>query len=192
MIDIFDDTLEHHNAELVDMTIRNLSWKYDYSSTGDGVNKHWHIFCGHTPEECIENGYEPEKHIEQLFNALCTSTNFDPSNIKETSIKTISEYKGKTLEEISDTIIKSCPEKNYYSRIFTLGIYKILSIANDFKEEEDIKKISEIEKIFTNLNLPLVRAEKDISLFKSSIKKFEQAKELIKETIKSEREKRNK
>jgi len=40
------------------MTIRNLSWKYDYSSTGDGVNKHWHIFCGHTPEECTENGYE--------------------------------------------------------------------------------------------------------------------------------------
>ena len=58
MIDIFDDTLEHHNAELIDMTIRNLSWKYDYSSTGDGVNKHWHIFCGHTPEECTENGYD--------------------------------------------------------------------------------------------------------------------------------------
>ena len=58
MIDIFDDTLEQHNAELIDMTIRNLSWKYDYSSTGDGVNKHWHIFCGHTPEECKENGYE--------------------------------------------------------------------------------------------------------------------------------------
>ena len=46
MIDIFDDTLEHHNAELVDMTIRNLSWKYDYSSTDKGLNKHWHIFCG--------------------------------------------------------------------------------------------------------------------------------------------------
>ena len=40
MIEIIDDTLEHHNAELIDMTIRNLSWKYDYSSTGNGVNKH--------------------------------------------------------------------------------------------------------------------------------------------------------
>ena len=57
MIEIIDDTLEHHNAELIDMTIRNLSWKYDYSSIGNGVNKHWHIFCGHTPEECKENGY---------------------------------------------------------------------------------------------------------------------------------------
>ena len=41
MIETIDDTLEHHNAELVDMTIRNLSWKYDYNSTGNGVNKHW-------------------------------------------------------------------------------------------------------------------------------------------------------
>ena len=58
MIEIIDDTLEHHNAELIDMSIRNLSWKYDYSSVGNGVNKHWHIFCGHTPEECIANGYD--------------------------------------------------------------------------------------------------------------------------------------
>jgi len=59
MIEIIDDTLEHHNAELIDVTIRNLSWKYDYSSTDKGLNKHWHIFCGHNPEECAENGYEP-------------------------------------------------------------------------------------------------------------------------------------
>ena len=67
MIEIIDDTLEHHNAELIDMTIRNLSWKYDYSSTGNGVNKHWHIFCGHTPEECKENGYE---HLLMIWDAI--------------------------------------------------------------------------------------------------------------------------
>ena len=67
MIEIIDDTLEHHNAELIDMTIRNLSWKYDYNSTGNGVNKHWHIFCGHTPEECKENGYE---HLLLIWDAI--------------------------------------------------------------------------------------------------------------------------
>ena len=67
MIEIIDDTLEHHNAELIDMTIRNLSWKYDYNSTGNGVNKHWHIFCGHTPEECKENGYE---HLLMIWDAI--------------------------------------------------------------------------------------------------------------------------
>ena len=67
MLEIIDDTLEHHNAELIDMTIRNLSWKYDYSSTENGVNKHWHIFCGHTPEECKENGYE---HLLLIWDAI--------------------------------------------------------------------------------------------------------------------------
>ena len=140
----------------------------------------------------LTNGYEPEKHIKQLFGALCASTNFDSTKIEETSLKTIKEYQGKSLEEISDLIIKNSPEKIYYSRILFLGIYKILSTANDFKEEEDLKKIVEIEKIATKLNLPVTRAEKDISLFKSNIKRFEQAKELIRETIISEREKRKK
>ena len=140
----------------------------------------------------LTNGYEPKKHLKQLFSALCTSTNFDPTKIDETSEKTIKEYKGKDLKEISDLIIKNSPEKIHYSRIFILGIYKILSNASDFKEEEDIKKIVELEKISTNLNLPLNRIEKDISLFINSLKKFEQAKELMRETIKSEREKRKK
>ena len=50
----------------------------------------------------------------------------------------------------------------------------------------------EVDKIVSKLDLPLSRAEKDISLFRSNIKKFEQAKELIRETILSEREKRKK
>ena len=140
----------------------------------------------------LTNGYEPQKHIKLLFNALCSSTNFDPNKIDETSTNTINEYKGKTLEEISDLIIKNSPKRIYYSRIFILGIYKILSTASNFKEEEDIKKLVEVDKIVSKLDLPLSRAEKDISLFRSNIKKFEQAKELIRETILSEREKRKK
>ena len=67
MIEIIDDTLEHHNAELIDMSIRNLSWKYDYNSVGNGVNKHWHIFCGHTQEECIANGYD---YLLMIWDAI--------------------------------------------------------------------------------------------------------------------------
>ena len=35
--------------------------------------------------------------------------------------------------------------------------------------------------IFENLNLPITKAEKDIGIYKSSISKLEQAKELIEE-----------
>ncbi len=152
------------------------------------------FFCVGLKETFIDltNGYEPEKHVEQLFSALCASTNFNATEIKETSSKTLSKYEDKSLKEVSELILKNSPEKPYYSRILILGIYKVLSKANDFKEEEDIKKIKELENIATNLNLPLTRVEKDISLFINNLKKFEQAKELIRETIISEREKRKK
>ena len=152
------------------------------------------FFCVGLTEtfKALTNGYEPEKHLKQLFSALCNSTNFDPTEIEELSNQTIIKYKDKNIEDIAELILKDSPEKPYYSRVFILGIYKILSTANDFKDEDDLKKIKEIQKIVTNLNLPISRAEKDISLFKSSIQKLDQAKELIRETIISEREKRNK
>ena len=58
MIDIYDDVLEEHNAILVDDTVKQLSWKYDYLSLRGGSNKHWHILCGHNEEECTEAGYD--------------------------------------------------------------------------------------------------------------------------------------
>ena len=58
MIDIYDDVLEEHNAILVDDNVRQLSWKYDYSSNSKKVNKHWHVLCGNNEEECISAGYD--------------------------------------------------------------------------------------------------------------------------------------
>ena len=32
MIDVFDDVLEEHNAILIDDQIKNMAWKYNYTS----------------------------------------------------------------------------------------------------------------------------------------------------------------
>ena len=45
MIESFDDFLEEHVAQLIDLHMREISWKYDYASLEDGKNKHWHVFC---------------------------------------------------------------------------------------------------------------------------------------------------
>ena len=47
MIDYYDNFLEEHVAQLIDMQIREVSWKYDYDSKPNGTQKHWHVFCGH-------------------------------------------------------------------------------------------------------------------------------------------------
>ena len=63
-----------------------------------------------------------------------------------------------------------------------LGIYLIISNSSDFSEIKDSEKNKTISDIIKNLNLSVNKAEKDIGLYKSSIKKMQQAKELIEET----------
>jgi len=153
------------------------------------LDKYFCVGLTETFEE-LTKGYEPQEHLEKLFSSLCKSTNFKVDEIIKISDKTIKEHLNKNLKDIGDQIIANCPEKLYYSRILMLGIYKILSSASDFKDNEDITKIEIITDITKNLNLPLSRAEKDISIYRSSIKRIEQAKELIKETVLADRKKR--
>jgi len=135
-------------------------------------------------------GYEPKEHLENLFSALCKSTNFDSDEIIKISNKTINEHQNKNLKDNLDLIVTNSTKKLYYSRILILGMYKISSLASDFKDNDDIKKIKIISDITNNLDLPLSRAEKDISIYKTSIKRIEQAKELLKETVMADRKKR--
>ena len=54
MIEYVDNFLEEHIAQLIDMQLREVSWKYDYDSVKGGSNKHWHIFLGHNVGEIGE------------------------------------------------------------------------------------------------------------------------------------------
>ena len=62
-----------------------------------------------------------------------------------------------------------------------LGIYLIISNANDFNKIKDSEKNQFITETINNLNLSVIKAEKDIGIYKSTIKKMEQAKELLNE-----------
>jgi len=71
--------------------------------------------------------------------------------------------------------------KLYPSKILNLGIYTLVSVCEDFKEKNESEMKNLILNIFENLNLSTDKAEKDIGIYKSSISKLEQAKELIQE-----------
>ena len=67
MIDYYDNFLEEHVAQLIDMQIREVSWKYDYDSKPNWTQKHWHVFCGHNIKECNLNGFD---FIEPIWNGI--------------------------------------------------------------------------------------------------------------------------
>ena len=141
------------------------------------------LFCVGLIETFKElmKGYKPEKHLDLLFESLCSSTNFEAKEINEISQKSQKEFKDKTSKDILKLLIEKSNSKLYPSRILNLAIYILISNAQDLKEKDESKTNKMISDIFEKLNLSANKAEKDIGIYKSSISKMEQAKELIEE-----------
>ena len=150
-----------------------------------------HLFCVGLTETFKEltKGYKPEQHLVLLFESLCISSNFEPKKIKEISKKAIEEYSDKSLKEISILLKDKSTSNLYSSRILNLGIYFIITNATDFNKIKDSEKDKTIFNIIKNLNLSVNKAEKDIGIYKSSLIKMQQAKELLQEAKIKEKKK---
>ena len=128
------------------------------------------------------NGYKPSEHIDKLFEAICNCNGFNPSELNTSSQDLLSKAASFTKEDLNDfisKIVNDKEEKDYYSRINAIGIYKLISEIPSFKglEEEDINK--EINNISVKLGYQYSRVDKDISMYKSNIEKMKQALEII-------------
>ena len=141
------------------------------------------LFCVGLTETFKEltKDYKPEEHLVLLFESLCNSSSFEPSKIKQISKKTLEEYKEKSLKEITILLKEKHTSNLYSSRILNLGIYSIISKATDFLDMKDSEQNKIISEVIDKLKLSVSKAEKDIGIYKSSIMKMEQAKELLKE-----------
>jgi len=142
-----------------------------------------YLFCIGLTETFKElmKGYQPKEHLDLLFESLCSSTNFEAKEINEISQKSQKEFKNKKSNDILNLLIEKRNSKLYPSRILNLAIYILISSAQDLKDKEESERNKIISDIFEKLNLSANKAEKDIGLYKSSISKMEQAKELIEE-----------
>ena len=153
-----------------------------------------YLFCVGLTETFKElmKGYQPEKHLDLLFESLCSSTNFEAKEINETSKKSQKEFKNKTSNDILKLLIEKSNSKLYPSRILNLAIYILISSAQDLKDKDESGTNKMISDIFEKLNLSANKAEKDIGIYKSSILKLEQAKELIEELRTKDKKKEQK
>ena len=142
-----------------------------------------YLFCIGLTETFKEltRGYKPEEHLDLLFESLCSSTNFEAKEIKEISQNSQKEFNLNSSKDILKLLKEKNNSKLYPSRILNLGIYILISNAQGIKEKNKIEMNKMIIDIFENLNLPTSKAEKDIGIYKSTISKMEQAKELIEE-----------
>ena len=153
-----------------------------------------YLFCIGLTETFKElmKGYQPKQHLDLLFESLCSSTNFEAKVINEISQKSQKEFKNKTSNDILKLLIEKSNSKLYPSRILNLAIYILISSAQDLKEKDESGTNKIISDIFEKLNLSANKAEKDIGIYKNSISKMEQAKELIEELRTKDKKKEQK
>ncbi len=128
------------------------------------------------------SGYKPSEHITKLFDAICNCNGFNPTEIISASEQLVNKVNTFTKEDLNAFISKLNNDNNgkdYYSRINAIGIYKLISEMQSFKDlkEEDINK--EIKNVSELLGYQYARVEKDISMYKSNIEKMKQALEII-------------
>ena len=114
-----------------------------------------YLFCVGLTETFKElmKGYQPEKHLDLLFESLCRSTNFEAKEINEISKKSQKEFKDKTSKDILKLLIEKSNSKLYPSRILNLGIYILISNSEDHKEKNESEKNKTISDIFKNLRI---------------------------------------
>ncbi len=69
--DIYDNVLDEDTASLIDVEMKNMTWKYDYRSNKQGINKHWHTLCGR------ETIFEPYNFINHIWDIAKDKYNFE-------------------------------------------------------------------------------------------------------------------
>ena len=134
------------------------------------------------------NGYKPTEHIIKLFDAICNCNGFNPTEINNSSEQLLNKAQSFTKEDLNNFLrIQKNDSKysKYYSRINAIGIYKLISEIQSFKDlkEEDIN--NEITAVSKLLGYQYSRVEKDINMYKANIEKMKQALEIIALNLKS-------
>ena len=128
------------------------------------------------------NGYKPKEHINRLFDAICNCNGFNPVEINKLNEQLIEKANSFDKKDLKDYLINMKNEgkdNSYYSRINAIGIYKLaieLPYHKDDNGEDFNKEISNISDL---LGYQHSRVDKDISIYKSNIKKMKQALEII-------------
>jgi len=153
--------------------------------------------------EIFTNGYEPASHKYKILDSLCKSCDIEYSLIEKYSnaILTISKtgsFKN-TIDELDSNDNKSIDglplrdilnKNNYYSRLHSIGLYEILKLEQEEDSDSDSEGIIKSTlKLLVSLGFCESRADKDLTLYKSNIKRIKEAMELIKITNEESRRK---
>ena len=162
-----------------------------------------------TSFERLMQGYDPESDKEQIFNALCTSTDNDPQNLKSQAGTLLSLAKDKSTEDLlawlsnptagDDVayIVKPIEEianrDNFkYSRLFAVGVYTLLEESDPELVADKEKRDGVADTIAESFGLSGDKMKKDLDLYRSNLEKMTELLKVIEDVLEASRKQRAK
>ncbi|HLP90726.1 MAG TPA: photosystem II biogenesis protein Psp29 [Nostocaceae cyanobacterium] len=152
-------------------------------------------------------GYQPEQDKESIFNALCQAIEQEPQRYRQDAARLTSIAQSLPIEDLIAWLSQTLPlnkdtdlqrqlqaiaqkEKFKYSRLFAIGLFSVLEIANAELVKDDKQRTEAIKAIANGLNLSEDKLSKDLDLYRSNLEKMSQALIVMADILSADRKKR--
>lgn len=152
-------------------------------------------------------GYQPEQDKESIFNALCQAIEQEPQRYRQDAARLTSIAQSLPIQDLIAWLSQTLPlnkdtdlqrqlqaiaqkEKFKYSRLFAIGLFSVLEIANAELVKDDKQRTEAIKAIANGLNLSEDKLSKDLDLYRSNLEKMSQALIVMADILSADRKKR--
>ncbi|GAB4356440.1 MAG: photosystem II biogenesis protein Psp29 [Cyanophyceae cyanobacterium] len=154
-------------------------------------------------------GYSPERDLESIFRALCTSVGSTPEHYRGDADRLRGAAASLSADQLcaslkgtgdggseAEAILRevSAPVRDNptfkYSRLFAIGLYTLLEAAAPEVASEEARQKEILAQVGEALHLPTEKLEKDLELYRSNLEKLSQAREALADTLEAERKRR--
>ncbi|MCP9850132.1 photosystem II biogenesis protein Psp29 [Cyanobium sp. Morenito 9A2] len=150
-------------------------------------------------------GYRPPEQKEPLFVALCASSGFEASALRDQRQAAVDAVSGHDLETVKQWLDhqgEGAPEplgsalasiqrpEFHYTRLLAVGLLSLLQQAKgaESMEPEALRQAS--HEVAERIGLIRSRVDKDLGIYASNLERMAQAVELMEETVAAERRRR--
>jgi len=153
-------------------------------------------------------GYQPESDRQAIFVALIQALQLNPEQLRqeaghmsELAMRMPTELKdllttletSANLDPLMGQVRSIAANPNFkYSRLFAIGIFTLLEIAEPESIADQDKRQELINQVGNTLKIGADRLSKDLDLYRSNLEKLEQGRQMMADLAEAERKKREK
>lgn len=152
-------------------------------------------------------GYQPERDKTAIFDALCQAMGADPQQYRQDAARLEELATRKSADELIEWVTQAASGEDSndlqaqlrviatntqfkYSRLFAIGLFTLLELADAELVKDEQQRTKALQQLCTVLNLPEVKLQKDLELYRSNLEKIAQARNLMDDLLEAERKKR--